>query len=102
MADVKEIVFDADAIKREADNLDSLGKQLNEAKEALKTSIQGVKDGWDGKGADKFDELLTNDWAVVVDRYCELMDMLVEIMNDVATTYSNMQIQIEGLRYEGK
>ena len=59
-----------------------------------------VKEGWQGEGADALENLLTEDWTEGLDRYCELMDVLVQLVNEAATTYSQMETNLESLKYK--
>lgn len=99
MAEISTIKVDPSALGDSAKELDELSQKLNGAKDKLISSIEGVKQGWKGKGADVFQEVLSDDWAVAVKRYCELLDVLVDIMRDASQTYDWMVANIEDFQY---
>lgn len=100
MANVKTIKFDASQISNCSTNLHQLSERLKDAKGKLQSAMQDVKDGWKGKGSDAFDNLLTEEWSVGLDRYCELLELLVDIVKEAADTYSQMETNIGNLTYE--
>lgn len=97
---VKEISFDIDKISSSAQRFSDLRDDLVEAKQKLQQAMAQVKEGWQGDGADALENLLTEDWTEGLDRYCELMDVLVQLVNEAATTYSQMETNLESLKYK--
>lgn len=100
MANVKEIKFDTSELNKCAQKVTRLKGELNEAKNKIIDAMDQVKDGWQGKGADKFESLIDKDWAEHLERYCELMDVLVSLIKEASQTYDRMEDQIESLKYK--
>lgn len=98
MADT--IKVDVEKIRIYASNLRTMHDELSTAKDQLIKSMEEVEQGWKGEGSKKFHELLADDWAVSVERYCELLEVLVQIMEEAAQTYEGMETQIKALKYK--
>ena len=100
MASVKSIKFDTAQLNSYATEVGRLKGELINAKDKIIDAMAQVKEGWQGKGADRFEELLQDDWAKHLERYCELMGILVTLIQDAAKTYDQMENQIEALKYK--
>ena len=96
------IKFDVDGINDRRTKLLTYSHEMKQIRVDLKNAMeQLVAKDWRGNAADKFKAAISDDWCDTVDRYCELMNQLCVIMQNVIKEYESMQADGERLRLEG-
>lgn len=101
MASNLVLKFDPDVIRSAAEKLNNYSDEMHDIQKQLKESLRQLREkDWRGKASDKLAEEIGEDWSETVDRYCDLMKMLTDIMDDASATYDDLWEQAKRLRLE--
>lgn len=101
MASNVVLKFDPVEIRSAAQKLNNYSSEMHEIQKQLKETLRQLREkDWRGKAADKLAKEIGEDWSETVDRYCDLMKLLTEIMNDASNTYNDLWNQAKQLRLD--
>ena len=85
------VKFDTAELARGTERYREYSKELDGIKRDLEKAMdQLVNTYWVGTASTKFKSKIGDDWLDTTRRYCELLDDLTTIMDDVVRTYEGL------------
>lgn len=96
-----EFGFDIGTIQSCTQNFRTYRGDMHELQDNLKSAYNALlSSDWRGRASTAMSEIIGEDWCDSVIRYCELMDTLTEIMDDVSATYQDVYNRARELSIE--
>lgn len=84
--------FSTGEIGAAARKFEDYKKQMNEIQKELTETMNTLKTtDWRGKAADELYKVVGDQWSKDVQRYCDLLEKLTEIMSSVVTEYDALE-----------
>ncbi len=93
------VSFDLGELSSCANKYRGYKDELKSIHDNLKTTMNELTSTyWVGKAANKFKSTISDDWLDTVVRYCDMMEQLTKIMDNVVKTYDDLLQQAKSLR----
>lgn len=90
-----ELKFDVEKIKTMRDSIKNNRDLLVSSKDEAKRQIDELRDEWKTPAGDKYRDQLNDEWANDVQKYVEIMDAVVEILNETIIKYSEVERKVK-------
>lgn len=97
MADFK---VNTEAFTRAINEYESAISEMNSIKERLTRKVQVLQDkSWQSKAGDKFCDKYNNKWAVEVDKYTKITELMISLLNEAKSRYEEIIDEANKISY---
>lgn len=92
--------FCTEELETAARNYSEIAEDLSTMKEELCKLLDALKDeGWTTNAGKAFADMVAVDWGETIDRYCDMLKTLADILTKSADQYENlMESELETIR----
>ena len=83
--------FDLNALQNQAEKIQSVSDDLNDAKTRLSNNLETLRSDWVSSASDAFFSTYDTAWITQIEQYCQWLNELSETLSYAASQYEPLE-----------